>query len=340
MTGSRTLARPCIAIDVMGGDQGAAVTVAGAFDLLERADLRLVGDPAVIAAERQRIDAYGPQHGSVIVVPAFERLLPGEPLNDVLRHKPDASMRRALEEVAQGRADAVVSAGDTAALMALARRLLKPLPDVHRPAICKAMQGVAGPFWMLDLGANLACTADELHQFARMGAELARAVGCVATPRVALLNIGTEPTKGPPHIRAAAERLNSDPSFTYVGFIEANRLFRGEADVVVTDGFAGNVALKAMEGAAWMAGQLLRRSFEGLGLIEQAGLALARTRITSLRRDLNPERYNGASLVGLSGVVVKSHGGADQEGFASAVEEAVREVETGLVARLRQGQRG
>jgi glycerol-3-phosphate acyltransferase PlsX len=192
------------------------------------------------------------------------------------------------------------------------------------------MQGVAGPFWMLDLGANLECTAQELVQFARMGAELARAVGGVSFPRVALLNIGTEPTKGPAHIRAAAELFKNDSGFSYAGFIEANRLFRGEADVVVADGFAGNIALKAMEGAAWMAGQLLRRSFEGIGLIEQAGLAMARTRIRSLRR----ERYNGASLVGLAGVVVKSHGAADQEGFASAVQEAVHEVEAGLVARL------
>lgn len=334
-------ARPRIAIDAMGGDQGAAVTVPGALALLGQAQLRLVGDPAVIAAELQRAGVEGVFDDSLdaarsqpVIVPAFDRLLPGEPLNDVLRHRPDTSMRRALEEVAEGRADAVVSAGDTAALMALARRSLKPLPDVHRPAICKAMQGVAGPFWMLDLGANLECTAQELVQFARMGAELARAVGGVTFPRVALLNIGTEPTKGPAHIRAAAELFKNDSGFSYAGFIEANRLFRGEADVVVADGFAGNIALKAMEGAAWMAGQLLRRSFEGIGLIEQAGLAMARTRIRSLRRELNPERYNGASLVGLAGVVVKSHGGADQEGFASAVQEAVHEVEAGLVARL------
>lgn len=336
-----TPARPRIAIDAMGGDEGVAVTVPGALALLERAEISLVGDPALISLELQRAGVtnglpagYGAAPNQPAIVPALDHLSPGESLNDVLRHRPDTSMRRALQEVAEGRADAVVSAGDTAALMALARRLLKPLPDVHRPAICKAMQGVAGPFWMLDLGANLECTEQELLQFARMGAELARAVGDVPVPRVALLNIGTEPTKGPAHIRAAAKLFQSDSSFSYAGFIEANRLFRGEADVVVADGFAGNIALKAMEGAAWMAGQLLRRSFEGMGLIEQAGLAMARNRIRSLRRELNPERYNGASLMGLAGVVVKSHGGADREGFASAVREAVHEVEAGLVARL------
>ncbi len=145
---------------------------------------------------------------------------------------------------------------------------------------------------------------------------------------------GTEPGKGPRRLHEVAEALTADDTLNFVGYIEGNRLFRGEADVVVADGFAGNVALKSMEGAAWMAGQLLRRWFDSLGLIEQAGLALARAKLEALRHELNPESYNGASFVGLEGVVVKSHGGADVDGFASAIAQAIREVKGDLRGRL------
>ncbi len=315
--------RPRIAIDAMGGDGGAAVTVPGALALADVAELFFVGEePAVRAV----IAAHPDFSASVHVLHAAEQIETGADLRTALRHRPDASMRRALELLAAGKVDAVVSAGDTGALMALSRQIVSTQPGIRRPAICKAMVGAAGPFWMLDLGANLDCDAEELHQFARLGAELARGVGGLPSPRVALLNVGTEAGKGPAHIRAAAQTLRLDPALNFTGFIEANRLFRGEADVVVADGFAGNVALKAMEGAAWMAGHMLRRWFEGLGFIEQAALALARSKLEALRHELDPERYNGASFVGLSGVVVKSHGGADREGFASAVRAAVQEV--------------
>ncbi|MGA1371850.1 MAG: phosphate acyltransferase PlsX [Pseudomonadales bacterium] len=317
--------RPRIAIDAMGGDGGAAVTVPGALALADVADLLFLGDANAI---RELLSTCAGQFtpAGVQVIHASEQIETGADLRTALRHRPDASMRRALELLGAGRADAVVSAGDTAALMALSRQCLSTQPGVRRPAICKAMMGAVGPFWMLDLGANLECDAQELHQFARLGSTLASGVGGLAAPRVALLNVGTESAKGPAHIRAAAETLRADTALNFVGYIEANRLFRGEADVVVADGFAGNVALKAMEGAAWMAGHMLRRWFEGLGFIEQAALALARSKIEGLRHELNPERYNGASFVGLTGVVVKSHGGADREGFASAVRAAIQEV--------------
>ena len=315
--------RPRIAIDAMGGDGGTAVTIPGALAVAESVDLVFVGnEPAIRAA----LSAQPDPSSSVQVIHAAEQIETGADLRTALRHRPDASMRRALQQLAAGRVDAVVSAGDTGALMALSRQIVSTQPGIRRPAICKAMVGAAGPFWMLDLGANLECDAEELHQFARLGSDLARGVGGVRAPRVALLNVGTEAGKGPAHIRAAAETLRRDPSLNFTGFIEANRLFRGEADVVVADGFAGNVALKAMEGAAWMAGHMLRRWFEGLGFIEQAALALARSKLEALRHELDPERYNGASFVGLAGVVVKSHGGADREGFASAVRAAVQEV--------------
>jgi len=317
----------------MGGDGGLTVTVAAAVAKAAEADLTLVGDQPGIDAVLAGL-GIGAAARAIDIIHATEQILPGDSLAVALRQKPDASMRRALALVAAGAADAVVSGGDTAALMALARQVLAPLPGVQRPAICKALQGVDGPFWMLDLGANVECSPEQLQQFARMGSELARSVGGIDAPRVALLNIGTEPGKGPRRLREAGALLAADRSLHYVGYIEGNRLFRGEADVVVADGFSGNVALKSMEGAAWMAGQLLRRWFDGLGLIEQAGLALARAKLEALRHELNPQSYNGASFVGFDGVVVKSHGGADVDGFASAIGQAVREVNQDLRGRL------
>lgn len=317
----------------MGGDGGPAVTVPAALRMAGEGAITLVGDQPTI--ERVLDGIASPSAvGQLDVAHAAEMILPGDRLATVLRHKPDASMRRALALLAGDAVDAVVSGGDTAALMALARQMLARLPGVERPAICKALQGVDGPFWMLDLGANVECSAGQLQQFARMGSELARSVGGLEAPRVALLNIGTEPGKGPRRLHEAAEALTADDTLNFVGYIEGNRLFRGEADVVVADGFAGNVALKSMEGAAWMAGQLLRRWFDSLGLIEQAGLALARAKLEALRHELNPESYNGASFVGLEGVVVKSHGGADVDGFASAIGQAIREVRGDLRGRL------
>jgi phosphate acyltransferase len=196
------------------------------------------------------------------------------------------------------------------------------------------MHGMERPFWMLDLGANLDCSMRQLHQFARMGSVLARYVGGIAAPRVALLNIGTESRKGPEVLHAAADLLAQDPSLHYVGFVEGSALFSGRADVVVADGFAGNISLKSIEGAARMAGHLLRAWLDTLSPLEQAGMSLARTKLRALRHELNPQRYNGASFVGLSGVVIKSHGSADVEGFGSAIEEALLEVGGQIPRRL------
>lgn len=319
----------------MGGDGGPPVTVAAAIQMADDADLVLVGDQHPIGAVFAEL-GVAPGSPGPSVVHASERIEAGESLAVALRQKPDASMRRALALLAEGAVDAVVSGGDTASLMAISRQLIERVPGIERPAICKALQGVAGPFWMLDLGANVDCSPPQLHQFARMGSLLAQTVAGLEAPRVALLNIGTEAGKGPRRLREAADLLAADSALRFVGYIEGNRLFRGDADVVVTDGFTGNVALKSMEGAAWMAGQLLRRWFDNLGLIEQAGVALARAKLEALRHELDPQRYNGASFVGLAGVVVKSHGGADVDGFASAIGQAIREVQgdlRGLLAR-------
>jgi len=312
----------------MGGDGGPAVTVPAAVALADRAELLLVGDTAAI---RSALPAGIPD---IEIVHAGEVLGAGDSLADVLRRRPDSSLRRALLCQAEGRVDAVVSAGDTAALMALSRSLLDMVRGVERPAICKDLQGMRGRFWMLDLGANLDCTPVQLHQFALMGTLLARHAGGVSAPRVALLNIGTEAGKGPDVLNVAAALLEADEAIRYVGFVEGNVLFDGSADVIVADGFAGNIALKSVEGAARMAGHLLRRWFDGLNPLEQAGLDLARRKLTTLRHEFNPQRYNGASLVGLTGVVIKSHGSADAEGFQSAIDEAMLEVAGRVPERL------
>jgi glycerol-3-phosphate acyltransferase PlsX len=243
-------------------------------------------------------------------------------------------MRRALALLSEGAVDGVVSAGDTAALLGLSRLLLEMVPGIERPAICKAIQGMRGPFWMLDLGANLDCSSRQLAQFAAMGATLARHAGGVAEPRVALLNVGTEDGKGPAVLHEAAGLLRDAPGLSYVGYIEGNALFEGVADVVVCNGFAGNIALKSIEGAARMAGHLLTRLVSTLSPLQKAGLALSRSRLQALRGDFNPQRYNGASFVGLGGTVVKSHGAADAEGFAFAIEQARAEVAAGVPQRL------
>jgi glycerol-3-phosphate acyltransferase PlsX len=218
--------------------------------------------------------------------------------------------------------------------MGLSRLLLEMVPGIERPAICKAIQGKQGPFWMLDLGANLECSARQLAQFAAMGATLARHAGGVGEPRVALLNVGTEQNKGPEVLHEAAHLLRRASGFQYVGFMEGSTLFEGRADVVVCNGFAGNIALKSIEGAARMAGHLFTTLVASLSPLQKAGMALSRSRLRGLQQEFNPQRYNGASFVGLGGTVVKSHGGADAEGFAFAIRQALAEVAAGIPRRL------
>jgi glycerol-3-phosphate acyltransferase PlsX len=317
----------------MGGDGGLAVTAAACQAMKSWVDITLVGEEVAIRAALSR-EAESDEPEGVSIQPAGDRVASSDALSDVLRRRPDTSMRRALELHAEGRVDAVVSAGDTAALMALSKMLLSMVPGIERPAICKSIQGIHGPFWMLDLGANLDCPAHQLTQFAGMGVTLARHLGRIESPRVALLNIGTEETKGPSVIREAATILEGSPHFVYVGYIEGNALFDGMADVVVCDGFAGNIAVKSIEGAARMAGHMMRRWLESLSPLQKAGLSLSRSRLESLRQDLNPQKYNGASFVGLDGIVVKSHGAADAQGFACAIEQAVAEVDARIPQRL------
>jgi glycerol-3-phosphate acyltransferase PlsX len=249
-----------------------------------------------------------------------------------LRSKPDSSMRVALELVRDGRAQACVSSGNTGALMALSRYLLKTLPGIDRPAMMTAIPTQRGHCQLLDLGANVDCSAEHLYQFAVMGSVAAEALG-VARPRIALLNVGTEDVKGNQQVKLAASLLQPVRELNYIGFIEGDGLYRGEADVVVCDGFVGNILLKSSEGLASMISARMEALFKqnlGSRLIG----SLAMPVLKRLQGELAPARHNGASFLGLQAIVVKSHGAAGAEGFQSAIRRAVMDVREDLPQRL------
>jgi len=252
--------------------------------------------------------------------------------SQALRGKPDASMRIALELVRDGKAQACVSAGNTGALMALSRFVLKTLPGIDRPAMVAAIPTQAGYCQLLDLGANVDCSAENLYQFAVMGSVAAQALG-VHRPRVALLNIGTEDIKGNQQVKLAASLLQNARGLNYIGFVEGDGLYRGEADVVVCDGFVGNILLKSSEGLATMIGARIEALFRG-GLLARAAGALAMPLLKRLQADLAPARHNGASFLGLQGIVIKSHGSAGVQGFQSAIQRALIEIQENLPQRL------
>lgn len=266
-----------------------------------------------------------------------------DPLRGSLRGNIDSSMRSAVQTLAAGDADALVSAGSTGALVALARHLLGMLPGVRRPAIMKSLAGANGRrFQMLDLGATIGSGPGQLHQFALLGTAATAAArqglgDADIRPSVALLNIGSEVRKGPVTVREAARLLESDDRLRYAGFVEPHRIFDAATDVVVADGFAGNIALKAAEGAAQMARYVLARELAGHSLRVALGRAVLGGRLRRVRDAYNPQSYNGAGLLGVAGVVVKSHGGADRQGFGNAVRQAVDALAAGLVARLASG---
>jgi len=321
----------------MSGDRGPATCVAAAVQFLrERADLALilVGNPQVINAELGR-NGQG-THARLGVQAASQVVGMDEPPREAVRRKKDSSMRRAIDLVKEGRAQACVSAGNTGALMATAHFVLRSLPGVDRPAIMSAIPAVGGHTHMLDLGANAACTAEQLCQFAVMGSVVAADLNPNGRPRVGLLNIGEEDIKGHAIVQDA-HRLLSATKVNYVGFVEGDDIFTGEVDVVVTDGFTGNVALKTMEGLARMIGSSAREEFSRNPLRRLMAVA-AWPAIDALRARLDPRRYNGASMVGLNGIVIKSHGGADEFAFRHAIltaaAEAVRGVPSQIAAEL------
>ena len=324
--------RSVIALDAMSGDLGPEVVVRAALASLEKhptLELLLVGKPEAL---NPLLDAAAIPGERLRVVPASEVVAMSEAPADALRRKKDSSMRVAINLVQSGDAAACVSAGNTGALMATSKFVLKMLPGIDRPAILAELPAVDGSFYMLDLGANTACTADHLFQFALMGSIVAADLGALSNPKVALLNIGAEDTKGNDMVKEAAAILEAS-SLNYTGFIEGNDLYRGRADVVVTDGFTGNVALKSMEGMAAMTRFYLRRAFTRNWVAKLQAL-LASPVLKQLARDTDSRQYNGATLAGLNGIVIKSHGSADAIAFQHAIDTAVVEVENQLPVQI------
>jgi glycerol-3-phosphate acyltransferase PlsX len=327
---SRTLT---IALDAMGGDHGPVVIVPAALDSAKKypnLHLILVGDEVLLRRELGgEEDQFGPR---IAIRHATQVVEMHESPSKALRGKKDSSMRVAIDLVKQGVADACVSAGNTGALMAIAKFVLKTIPGVDRPAIIAMLPSKNGHTHVLDLGANVDCTAEHLSQFAVMGYELVRALEEKEHPRVGLLNIGEEEIKGNEQVKQAA-KLMAETHINFIGFVEGDDIFRGDVDVVVTDGFTGNVALKAIEGFAKLIGQTLKDEFTRTWFTKIIGL-LARPIMRAFKNRFDPSRYNGASFLGLRGIVVKSHGNADRVSFANAIKMAIKEVEKGVPERI------
>ncbi len=327
-----------IALDAMGGDHGLSVTVPASIDALERnAELNiiLVGDEPQI---QQHIKADGRADtvkGRMSIQHASEIVKMDEPLAQALRKKKDSSMRVAIDQVKAQEAKACVSAGNTAALMAIARFVLKTVPGIERPAIVVSMPTELGFCQMLDLGANVDCTPKQLFQFAMMGAVLATCSQGKARPKVALLNIGKEEIKGNDMVKGAHALLkNADDHVDYVGFIESDQIYSGDADVVVCDGFVGNISLKSVEGVARVTSFFLKQEFNRNWYSKLTGL-LARPALMRAAAHMDPRNYNGASMLGLNGIVIKSHGGADRVAMRAAIEYAILQVEKDIPAQVK-----
>lgn len=322
-----------IAVDAMGGDFGPHCVVPASLSCLAENPLlrlTLVGQAPLLEKILSRHP--GVDRSRLHIVHASEVIGMQERPSQALRGKPDASMRVALEMVRDGRARACVSAGNTGALMALSRYVLKTLPGVDRPAMMAALPTRTGSCYLLDLGANVDCGAEHLYQFAVMGSVAAEALG-VRRPRVALLNVGAEDIKGNQQVKLAASLLREARTINFIGYIEGDGFYRGEADVVVCDGFVGNILLKSSEGLAEMVAERIRGLF-GRSLPARLVGLLALPLLRSLRQELRPAAHNGATFLGLQGIVIKSHGGAAEEGFQSAIRRASAEIRENLPQRL------
>ena len=322
-----------IALDAMGGDHGPPVTVAAAGQALRDIDnieLVLVGDEARLHDELERQGLSG---SSRLRVHHASEVVDMDDLPTLaLKKKKDSSMRVAINLVRDGTVQACVSAGNTGALMATGKFVLKTIKGIDRPAICTLLPGIHGPTHMLDLGANIECTPEHLVEFALMGSVLAQSVEGIEQPRVGLLNIGSEAIKGSEEIKRASELLKQS-RLNYYGYVEGDDIYKGTVDVIVADGFVGNVSLKTAEGVAALVASVLRSEF-GRSLWTKLAAACAMPVLKSVRRRLDPRRYNGASLLGLNGIVIKSHGSADTSSFFNAIKIASIEIEKDVPQRI------
>lgn len=324
-----------LAVDAMGGDRAPDSVLDGLVLAAERhpgASFLIVGDEARLAP----MVAARPAVAARAVLRHAPDSIPGEMKPTQALRIRNSSMRLAIDAVARGEAAAVVSAGNTGALMALAKIVIKTMPEISRPALAAITPSARGDVVMLDLGANVACDARNLVEFAIMGDAFARAVLGLPAPTLGLLNVGSEELKGDDRVKDAAEVLKALPGLAFHGFVEGHDIAAGTVDVVVTDGFTGNVALKTGEGALKLMRDLLRQVFTSSWLA-RIGYLLARPALERLREWMDPRRYNGAILLGLNGVVVKSHGGTDATGFAHAVDVAMDMVTHGFTTTIREG---
>jgi phosphate acyltransferase len=323
-----------ISVDAMGGDHGPSVTVPACLDFLASGTdvtLLLVGRGEALAAELKRHSAE--RHPMIEVIEAAEVVTMDEDVRTAIRTKKNSSMRIAIDLVKDGRAQACVSAGNTGALMGTAKFVLKTLPGIERPAFCAVLPTrVGGQTYALDLGANAECTPEQLLQFAVMGATLVSAMEGKPNPTVGLLNIGSEELKGNEVVKRAGELLRAS-SLNFHGNVEGDDIYKGTTDVVVCDGFAGNIALKASEGVAKMLGDFLREEYTR-SLFSRFAALVSYPVIRRFRRRVDHRRYNGATLLGLRGIVVKSHGSADRLAFRHALQRAATEVRSGLLERI------
>jgi glycerol-3-phosphate acyltransferase PlsX len=319
----------------MGGDFGTDVTVPASLECLSAnpdLNLILVGDEAVL--KQALAQALHDFQGRLSIVHASERVEMDDSPSKALKNKKDSSMRVAINLVKEGRADACVSAGNTGALMATAKFVLKMIPGIDRPAIISTLPSIYGHTHVLDLGANVDCTAEHLFQFAIMGAELVKAVENIENPSVGLLNIGEEEVKGNEQVKAAAQLLKNS-NLNYIGYVEGDSLNAGhvKVDLIVADGFVGNVALKSIEGAAKMFSAVLKEAFNK-NILTKLTAALAYPVLKSFKQRLDPRLYNGASFLGLRGLVIKSHGGADVLAFKTAIQLAEVEIAHNVIRKV------
>ena len=326
-----------LAVDAMGGDAGLAVTIPGALLFLrQQTDVRLlmVGNEVQV---RQALEAANASMDRIQIVHAAQVVEMDEQPQSALKNKKDSSMRIAVNQVKEGLAQAAVSAGNTGALMATARFVLKTIQGIERPAIAKFIPSQNGHMTLvLDLGANVDCTPEQLVQFAVIGSELVHALYPNAgAPRVGLLNVGTEDIKGTDTVKQVFKLL-SGSKLNFVGNVEGGSIFSGDVDVVVADGFVGNIVLKTIEGAVRFMGSAIKQEFQ-TNLLTKLGALAAMPALKGFKNKLDPRKFNGAIFLGLRGVVIKSHGGTDAVGFSYALEEAFHEAKADSLTRIQQG---
>lgn len=324
-----------IAIDCMGGDFGPRVSVPAAVQAISQfptIEIILVGDKQTIESRLppSALAKINTENAGLSIVHASDIVSMSDTPSTALRHKPLSSMRIAVNHLNEKKVDAVVSAGNTGALLAIGCYVLKTLPGIDRPAICSPIPSGDKHCYLLDLGANVDSKAEHLHQFAIMGSALSSVIDNVESPAVALLNIGEENSKGNEQVKLAGSLIAANSQINYIGSIEGHSLFEGKADVVVCDGFVGNVALKVSEGTASFISSIIKAEFRG-SLVSRLIAYLAKPVLTRVFEKLNPQSYSGASFLGLQGVLVKSHGNSTVEGFVQAISHAKSEVESNIL---------